>query len=722
MNKQVGERIKNLRQQLGLTQAELADKVGFTSQTVSNWESGSREPDIEALVKLSSLFNVSLDFLLSGKKEEEKITLDDMDAEKRLSWIIKRDDVKNFKKYEYQSSAYVFGRSMGYRNGEQLREPIKKTWEEIFSEKAKKIFGVCCDEIIKMNSKKVWAAFLVYDFIDEFVKMAVDCDRPDALETIGFKIFAIGNKPANRRGEMPFMYNQSALHYVSTVDTYFIKEETFEYIFENREKAPKCYEYATTLELQIEPLNSYAHRKEYTYTHLHDAIVRFAIKFGYFDTLDNLLASYRAELNSESLPKNEYNGYNGSYRASWTNTYVISNERVVGRIFYFQRDAIETLLNDGKAEYAKKLNDYNAEAIKRLKELNFRNERELDKIPHLSESEFDRAVKLNGDLSDNERTYLLCINDKLLVPSEIRKLRDLKVVRDILNKGYYNYYEFAFDMLTSGRAGELFRFFVDYGLGELANGVLAGKENYAHLLGSIWTEFSLKQGYVGIKSYDDMKNLIGKQNPLSIDNYNRFQFEGKSYDVSSEAKKLSENKLIEYIKSLKEAIYTGVSNDIDTENKIKQDAIDRAKAVKGLTKDYFEGLLSKKGLFAKKEQRLFILDLCSLLDAILKFDYHCEGEDLFERMTAYFKMLQDNAPQSRTMDDGWGYQVADTKYDEEVVIPERERIEHLMNIFSRLRIQRNNIAHSESKKVEELNEAEMRECLEYVFSINKEAK
>ena len=127
-------------------------------------------------------------------------------------------------------------------------------------------------------------------------------------------------------------------------------------------------------------------------------------------------------------------------------------------------------------------------------------------------------------------------------------------------------------------------------------------------------------------------------------------------------------------------------------------------------------------MFAKKEQRLFILDLCSLLDAILKFDYHCEGEDLFERMTAYFKMLQDNAPQSRTMDDGWGYQVADTKYDEEVVIPERERIEHLMNIFSRLRIQRNNIAHSESKKVEELNEAEMRECLEYVFSINKEAK
>ena len=718
MDKQVGERIKNLRQQLGLTQAELADKVGFTSQTVSNWESGSREPDIEALVKLSSLFNVSLDYLLSGKMEEEKITLDDMDAEKRLSWIIKRDDVKNFVKYEYQTSAYVFGRSMGYRNGENLREPIKKTWEEIFSEKAKKIFCVCCDEIIKMNSGKIWAAFLVYDFIDEYVKMSVDCDRPDALETIGFRIFAIGNRPTNRNGKMPFMYNESIFHYISSVDTYFIKEETFEYIFENREKSPKCYEYATTLELQIEPLDRYARRKEYTFTHLHDAIVKYAIKFGYFDTLDKLLTSYRAELNSEELPTNEYNAYNGSYSASWKNTYVISRERVDGRIFYFQNDAIETLLNGGKIEYAKKLNDYNAEVIKKLKELNFTSHGELDKIPHLSDSEFDRAVKLNGDLSANERTYLLCINDKLLVPSEIRKLRDLKTVRDILNKGYYNYYEFAFDTLTSGKAGELFKFFIDNGLDELANGVLAGKENYSHLLGLIWNEFSLKRGYV----YEDMKKLIGKQNPLSIDNYNRFELEGKLYGTSSEAEKLNENKLIEYIKSLKEAIYKDVSNDIDAENKTKQDAIDRAKAVKGLTKDYFEGLLSKKGLFAKKERRLFILDLCSLLDAILKFDYHCEGEDLFERMTAYFKMLQDNAQQSRMMDDGWGYDVADTQYDEEVVIPERERIEHLMNIFSRLRIQRNNIAHSESKKVEELNEAKMRECLEYVFSINKEAK
>lgn len=84
--------------------------------------------------------------------------------------------------------------------------------------------------------------------------------------------------------------------------------------------------------------------------------------------------------------------------------------------------------------------------------------------------------------------------------------------------------------------------------------------------------------------------------------------------------------------------------------------------------------------------------------------------------------MSENAPKSRDIDDGWGYMVLDQAYENDVIVPERNRIEHLTDIFNRLRIQRNNIAHSESKKVQELNEAELRECLEFVFSINKEGK
>ncbi len=727
MEKKVGDRIKELRQKANLTQAELADKMGFTSQTVSNWESGSREPDIAALAKLSSLFNVSLDYLLLGK-EEETIGLDDMDAEKRLSLLIKKDDVNNFKKYEYQNSAYVFGRSTIYRNNVNMSEPNKKTWLEIINNGAKKIFGVCCDELIKKNTQKVWAAFLVYDFIDEFVKMAVDVDRPDVLETIGFRYFAVGNKPENRRGEMPFQYNHDTYHYIQNVDTYLIKPETLEYFFINKDKSPQCFVYATSFELQVVPIqNNYGGRKQYTFTHLHDDLVRLSIKYKAFDALDRILDCYKTELNNENITPCEYNSYNSSYSSSLVNTYVVQNNFVKGRIFFFSRDAITDLLKAGEIEYGKKLNDYNGEVLAKLKELRYdvgRGSKELGKIAYLNESELDRFIKLNSDLPESDKVYLRCINDKIVVANEVRQLRDLKVVRDILNKSYYNYYEYVFEMLSKGNLKELLKFFIDNDLGGFADLLVLGKDRYPELLRRVWETFTLKPGYVGIKPYEDLEKMIVRQNPISVDNYGHIKIEGSNtqIDVSSESKKLTDNRLIEYIKGLKENIYTSVSNDINAENQRKQDAIDRAKAVKGLTKDYFEDLLGKKGLFSKKEQRLFILDLCSLFDAILKFDYKCEGEDFYERMTDYFKKLYAAAPQSRTMDDGWGYQVPDTQYDEEVVVPEQERLNHLCDIFSRLRIQRNNIAHSESKKVQELSEAELRECLEYVFSINKEVK
>lgn len=70
MARKIGDRIKELRINKGLTQLELADKLGFTSQTISNWESGIREPDVDALSQLANLFNVSLDYLLLGKKDD----------------------------------------------------------------------------------------------------------------------------------------------------------------------------------------------------------------------------------------------------------------------------------------------------------------------------------------------------------------------------------------------------------------------------------------------------------------------------------------------------------------------------------------------------------------------------------------------------------------------------------------------------------------------------
>ncbi len=60
----IGERIKYLREAKGLTQKDVATKLGLESATVSKYELNLREPNIEALKKLSKIFGVSTDFLL----------------------------------------------------------------------------------------------------------------------------------------------------------------------------------------------------------------------------------------------------------------------------------------------------------------------------------------------------------------------------------------------------------------------------------------------------------------------------------------------------------------------------------------------------------------------------------------------------------------------------------------------------------------------------------
>ena len=59
-----GARLKLLRKKSGLTQAQLALMLGKSTSAVRMWELGTNEPDIKTLVKLSSIFDSSLDYLL----------------------------------------------------------------------------------------------------------------------------------------------------------------------------------------------------------------------------------------------------------------------------------------------------------------------------------------------------------------------------------------------------------------------------------------------------------------------------------------------------------------------------------------------------------------------------------------------------------------------------------------------------------------------------------
>lgn len=58
------ERIKELRNSLGVNQVEFGKRLGVSKQCISNWENGNIQPSIDMLIRISKSFSVSADYLL----------------------------------------------------------------------------------------------------------------------------------------------------------------------------------------------------------------------------------------------------------------------------------------------------------------------------------------------------------------------------------------------------------------------------------------------------------------------------------------------------------------------------------------------------------------------------------------------------------------------------------------------------------------------------------
>ena len=76
----MADRIQYLRKSKGISQEELADKVGVSRQAVSKWESGQSTPDIEKVILLSDFFDVTTDYLLKGIEPVSENTTEKNDA------------------------------------------------------------------------------------------------------------------------------------------------------------------------------------------------------------------------------------------------------------------------------------------------------------------------------------------------------------------------------------------------------------------------------------------------------------------------------------------------------------------------------------------------------------------------------------------------------------------------------------------------------------------
>ena len=92
----LNEQIRELRNIRGISQIQLANKLGVTQQSVSNWENDNILPSIEMLVKIANFFEVSTDYLL-GLDKKRTLDVENL-TEIQISHIqLIVDDLRNAK-------------------------------------------------------------------------------------------------------------------------------------------------------------------------------------------------------------------------------------------------------------------------------------------------------------------------------------------------------------------------------------------------------------------------------------------------------------------------------------------------------------------------------------------------------------------------------------------------------------------------------------------------
>ena len=79
---EIGRRIKNLRAEHNISQEQLSEKIYVTRQTISSWENDKSYPDLNSLIRMSEVFNITIDNLVKGDIIKMKEIINQEDRKK----------------------------------------------------------------------------------------------------------------------------------------------------------------------------------------------------------------------------------------------------------------------------------------------------------------------------------------------------------------------------------------------------------------------------------------------------------------------------------------------------------------------------------------------------------------------------------------------------------------------------------------------------------------
>lgn len=635
----VGKTIATLRRGRGWTQVELAEKLQISDKAVSKWETDDAFPSIEFFPVLAELFDVSIDYLMTGKAPKKEIV-----TISRVELCAKYDDVTMLNNIQPdlkdENGKTVVDYAKSYKSKNIIDYIIRQYgFKHIVQEKIVRLSGyVQQEKFLEALYFAVWT---------------------NTLETLALELELENSFKSNGLGA-----NESIFRIMLTsLDEKSLESNTahalFELLVTDDEALNSAFDVLFAKhwkDVRISGSGSigYKYCKVIWDVGL-SYLIECAIKNGNYSLFERCY-TFIQELNQKSINaieevKKDKNANHGDY---YGNTPLMTAVRK-NPLIAIRTTTIEWLIANNQVELAEKLNLFNVEF----------------NLPSV-DPDIIRVAKLKfaHNVDEDEIAIQSAIHKGILSIDEIISTKRLDLVRNAIQAYPIHFVEILIEWYNNAQWRAMFEYAVDNNI-EYATG------SYRSELARHIIELDKKKIEEYIIRYWNggaSKECINKSNMYFYENGIKIEVLAKR-GYNSEVKKIDDISV--QIKKCKKRVLDDLAFQLDKESTID-----------GLTEDYFYAQLDIGNT------DIVIIKLCVRLEAILKNDYRYEGD--------FSEMLKRYCDQKLhwSEDDDCGYYV--DKSDSKTI-----------KLLNSLRIQRNNIVHSEKTPCE-LTVEDIRYCIEYI--------
>ena len=413
----IGNTISKLRKDKGWTQDELASKLNVTKSAVSNWETNIGYPDKGILPLLAETFDVTIDYLMTGKEQKPKII-----TMNKLEHCCAIDDVKMFNTIDGE----LLDRSD--ENGKYFIEYIKKyNCPNVYKEYIKWANYSCG------NLEHLFNYYGYY----EIVEMIIKYSDIETLEKIKFF-----ESPFERNH---FGYIEGNKYSNPTIFNPRITEKAFSLIGEDSAIMEKC--------LKIH--ENYKINSPVDWQQVYTTFLTLALKeekHNFFDKLLNLIIKINeeriVELNRCIEKADErYKEYKFSIKEVTSTSQTYEKRVDYYSVIPIPVSIIEHFLNSQNIEMAQKLNEMN---------------RMID-APRISQDKFEiEKLKQKGNVSERDIFILNCMHSGIVSIDELITCNDISIVEYAFDNYSISLDEHLNKMVINKDYKQLFRYSVDH--------------------------------------------------------------------------------------------------------------------------------------------------------------------------------------------------------------------------------------------------------------------